>query len=188
MLIEGTPRYEFRFLRNLLARAGGDPKKSAIEVRILLLEADKDAAKSDGLALSEFPTRDELKKYDVIILGDVDLAAIGKEKLTWVADLVKENGAGLLLIAGQQFSPQAYKVTPLADLLPVEPADRAKEPDKERDAFRLEATAAGKKSLFRLHKEDKENETILKGLAAMHWFAEGYKPRRRRTCWPSIPA
>ena len=45
---------------------------------------------------------------------------LGEKHLQWLADFVREKGGGLLLIAGSQFMPHAYRDTPLADVLPVE--------------------------------------------------------------------
>jgi hypothetical protein len=172
LFIEGSPRYEYRFCRSALER------NKLVGLKVLLLDADKEAAKTDRIALADFPSRAELKQFDVIIIGDVDPAALGKEKLTWIADFVKEHNGGVLFLAGRQFSPRAFQDTPLSAILPVEVTGKAKD-GKEPESFRLDSTEAGRKSLLRFDKDDKKSQDIVNGLPALHWFAEGYKPRAK---------
>src|SRR5262249_355008 len=73
LYIEGYARYEYRFIKNLLEReSDGDKRNKSVDLRVLLLEADAEYPSEDKSALSDFPTRDELNNYDVILFGDVD--------------------------------------------------------------------------------------------------------------------
>src|SRR5205823_5703841 len=75
LYVEGYPRYEYRFLKALLERESeATQANKTVELKVLLLDADRDYAKQDRSALEQFPaTRDELfKQYDLVILGDVD--------------------------------------------------------------------------------------------------------------------
>src|SRR5207302_5610877 len=119
LYVEGYPRYEFRFLKHLLERESEKEKgNKTIDLKVLLLDADSDYASEDKSALADFPTREELNAYDVLILGDVDPKdpKLGDRRLQYVADFVRERGGGLLLIAGpRHFNPHAYKDGPLRD-------------------------------------------------------------------------
>lgn len=59
-------------------------------------------------------------KYDVIILGDLDSAALGEKNLADIAAQVRR-GRGLIMLGGyHSFGPGGFQSTPLADLLPVQ--------------------------------------------------------------------
>jgi hypothetical protein len=90
-----------------------------------------------------------------------------------LAEYVK-NGGGLLCIAGERWNPQAYRETPLADVLPVEPLVVAPAP---AEPFRPELTPAGRlHPLFRFHPEEAENTAIWsKRLAELVWHSEAYR-------------
>src|SRR5262249_25970781 len=121
LYVEGYARYEYRFIKHLLERESTkDRRNKTIDLRVLLLDADDEYASEDRSALADFPTRDELNGYDVVLLGDVDPRSpkFGEKNLAALADFVRERGGGLLFIAGERFSPHAFRNTPLQDVLP----------------------------------------------------------------------
>jgi hypothetical protein len=146
LYIEGPPRYEFRYLKTLLERESAEDKSNkTIDLRVVLLSADDDFAKEDKSALVEIPPRRELFDYDVLILGDVDPQDPKiNNRLQDLADFVLERGGGFLMIAGENFSPHAYKDTALGAVLPIESVQEppADEGDRE-DGFRPVLTAEG---------------------------------------------
>jgi hypothetical protein len=182
LYIEGTPRYEFRFIKSLLEReAPGKKKTRTIELKVLLTDADEDFPKQDITAIADFPpTSEELNSYDVVILGDVDPRGrkMGDGRMRLLADFVRERGGGLLVIAGDEFSPHAYKGTPLADVLPVEPLARPAEPEERSDGFRPDLTPVGRRHpIFRFSPDDGENLNVWHRLAPMYWWSEGYRTK-----------
>jgi hypothetical protein len=183
LYIEGSPRYEFRFIKNLLEReAPGKKKTRSVELKVLLLDADDGFADQDKTALLDFPpTRQELDKYDVVILGDVDPRSprLGDARLQQLAEFVTKRGGGLLVIAGTQFSPHALKNTPLGKVLPIEPGEPGPEPEERTEGYRPVVTFEGRKaSMFRLSANEAENKTIWNSLAPMYWWSEGYRALR----------
>jgi uncharacterized membrane protein len=125
LIVEGVIRSEYRFLRKVL---GSDP---AIEVTSIIKkskeefyhqDADPGADLSRGLPRS----KEDLKKFDVIILGDIARAEFTDEQLELLKEFVS-GGAGLLAIGGYHaYGPGGYADSPVADLLPVKirgPAD-----------------------------------------------------------------
>ncbi|MSR62281.1 MAG: VWA domain-containing protein [Planctomycetes bacterium] len=125
LFVEGYPRWEYRFVKNLLLRADKN-----VDVQCFLLSATKDFPQesSPGLApLGSVPTTREelLAKYDVVILGDVDPYAISPDPkkcedfLHALREFV-EAGGGLLFQAGELHNPRALVNTPLEDVLPVQ--------------------------------------------------------------------
>ncbi len=57
--------------------------------------------------------------YDVVIIGDLDSAALSDDWLATLADRV-DAGTGLMMLGGlHSFGPGGYQNTPLADVLPI---------------------------------------------------------------------
>lgn len=189
LYIEGTPRYEFRFIKSLLERESPNAnKKKAIDLKVVLLDADPDFPVQDRTALGEVPiAKDQLDQYDVIILGDVEPKALGEQRLRHLAEFVRgedskgrkgpKTGGGLLMIAGPLYSPHAYRDTPLAEVLPIEPSD--KPPPQAEDwmeRFRLELTPLGRMHpIFRFSPDEGENQAIANRLASMYWWSSGFR-------------
>jgi hypothetical protein len=156
LLADDRPRWEFRYLRNLFF--GRD---KSVHLQYLLLHPDQvagvrteqplppaSAARKFGDAeAGSLPVgRDEWRKFDVIILGD-----LGPETLTppVVAELrhcVGERGALLVVVAGPRAMPHALRDETLAELLPerwaAPPPGGLWLPPEEK--FRLALTAPGR--------------------------------------------
>ncbi len=119
LLAYAYPSYEFRYLRNMLKR------DSTIQLDTVLQEADLGYAEQDATALRSFPVRrEEVFRYDVIILGDLNPGLLSPDMLQNVAEFVDQPGKGgaLVCIAGPRYMPIAFRGTPLEDLLPVRAA------------------------------------------------------------------
>ncbi len=184
LYVEGSPRYDYRYIKNLLERESSREKgNKSIDLRVLLLDADESYAKEDKSALNppEFPNKAELNQYDVVLLGDVDPRAPRmKDHLADLTEFVRERGGGLLMIAGEQFSPHAYKDTPLADVLPIE-VTGPQPPEPEGgyvEAYHLEVTPVGRSHpIFRFVPDEVQNASICNELTPMYWWSEGYRPK-----------
>lgn len=114
LYIDGGPRWEQRYLKNLLLR-----EKSIVSSNLILSpqarylqEGDEEIAR-----LPESP--EEWARFDAIILGDVSPAVFTTAQLETLRDHIAQRGGGLLWIAGESFVPSEWFGTPLADLLPV---------------------------------------------------------------------
>jgi Aerotolerance regulator N-terminal/von Willebrand factor type A domain len=185
LMIESAPRYEFRFVKSLFERALDQaPGNKSIEVSVLLTGANREYFKQDKNAIAEFPAWEDLKNYDVIVLGDVDPASLprGQAQLKMIADFVKERAGGLLFIAGEHFSPYAYAGTDLADVLPVTTEGIAPPPaPKSTDSpltrpYRPSLTGIGQNHpVFRFVGDESENAAIWNKLPEMLWCAKGYR-------------
>lgn len=128
LLIDERPRWEFRYLRNLFA--GRD---QTVFLQSVLLQADRlagvpapplmrasaqrafDDCEANALPLDEA----EWFKFDVIILGDVSPHELGDKSIQTLERFVKDRGGALVVIAGPNQMPHAYRNTLLADVLPV---------------------------------------------------------------------
>jgi uncharacterized membrane protein len=188
LYIEGYRRYEYHYLKTLLERESNRVKgNKTIDLKVLLMDADPDFAAQDRSAISEFPTRGELFAYDAVILGDVDPQGSSDAKMAEhlkdLADFVRERGGGLLMIAGERFSPQSYRETPLKDVLPIDLGpERSGEPrgaEPIESGYKPELTAVGRMHpIFRLEPDEKASAEVWDRLRDMFWYAEGFQVKR----------
>ncbi|MFT7486495.1 MAG: hypothetical protein ACI9F9_002350, partial [Candidatus Paceibacteria bacterium] len=121
LYIDGYPRWEYRFLKELLKRADQN-----ISLQVFLLSATPDFQQEHSArlpALTEVPTdrKQLLENYDVILLGDVNPGAISPDPARceeFQASLREfvERGGGVLFMAGEYDNPRSYLDTPLEDL------------------------------------------------------------------------
>jgi hypothetical protein len=113
LYVDGYPRWEQRYLRNLLLR-----EKSIISSGIMLA-ADRAYTQEGDVVLDEMPDSPERwAEFDAVILGDVRPDMFTRDQLEQLRDHVAERGGGLLWIGGEAETPEAWWDTPLAELLP----------------------------------------------------------------------
>ncbi|MBN2578482.1 MAG: hypothetical protein JXB10_05775 [Pirellulales bacterium] len=192
LLAHAYPSFEYRYLRNLLAR------DETIALKTVLQEADLEHAAQDPLALRVFPERrDELFAFDVVILGDVDPQLLGAAALQNVADFVDQPGKGgaLVVIAGPRWMPQAFHDTPLAGLLPFD-LSRLRLPDPNQDlsqGFTVVPTELGlAMPPMQLGDSPAETQAIWRNLPPLYWQVEvsALKPAARvlaeNTTWAPV--
>lgn len=119
---EYLPRWEYRYLKNALIR------DKTMETQIFLFSADPEFTQdsSPGVpALNAFPSqRDELFKYHVVILGDVDPEGhLGTARLELLKEFVAAGG-GVVFLSGPHHNPSRYpRSADLYTLLPVQVSD-----------------------------------------------------------------
>jgi uncharacterized membrane protein len=166
LYVEGSPRWEYKFLQTALLR------DRRVEAKFLLASADARAVSGGGPYLPSFPkARAELFAFDVLIFGDVPLAFVGTERVGWIRDFVREGGS-LAFMAGRQHAPSEYAATPLAEVLPVEFAPaRFTAFDLERpQMFVPQLTRAGERSeMLALADTPDENARAWQALPGFYW-------------------
>lgn len=151
LLVSGDANWEFQFLRNYLL-------KHPEHYHVSLWQQNADAAfnqdASTGMKLSALPlTRDELFKYDVIILHDPRYVpgSLDAAFLNLLEEFVGKHHGGLAYLAGNKFTDANLlgggTFDPLAKLLPVvlraEPGGAAAALRTRRTATKLELTPEG---------------------------------------------
>lgn len=153
LLVEGHPRWEFRYLRNLFY--GRD---KSVHLQHVLLHPDgiegqeeRDIAASasrpfgDSLATRLPESEAEWRKFDVIILGDVDPSAMDDSTWEVVSRCVNERAALLVMISGPRFMPHAIASPAGRALVPVDLDWGGQTYFNESDApFRFDLTADGR--------------------------------------------
>lgn len=167
LYVETTPRWEFRYLQSVLMR------DRRLEVKYVLLEGDPGIAEGAGSPyLAKVPeTKDEIFKYDLIVLGDVPAKIFNAEQLGAFEDFVQKLGGSMLFIAGPRYAPGEFKDSPLEKLLPVE-LDPAKQAPALSTGFMAELTPQGRANpMFRLAAGDEENNAIWAKFGKLYWSA-----------------
>jgi hypothetical protein len=114
LYVEGKPRWEYRYLRQVLLR------DHRLDVKFLLTEGDRDQATASEQYLTDFP-EDAAKAFhfDLVILGDVPASYFSRAQLARIEELVQRHGGSLLMLAGSRYAPVSYIGTPIASVLPV---------------------------------------------------------------------
>ncbi len=179
LFVDGYPRWEYRYLKNAMIR------DKTISVSCLLASADanflqegnKPLPSAASTSAGHFPdTIEQLMEYDVVIFGDVDPRYFSDTQLQLVNEFVNRGG-GFEMVAGERFSPQAYKNTPIEPLLPVTIA-RTESTDAASvisQGFRPSVTKAGAAtSIFRFLPDREKNDDYLRNqIQPLFWYCRG---------------
>ncbi len=196
LLIDDRPRWEFRYLRNLL-----DSRDKSVQLQYVLLHPDlldgadplpavpaaagRPFGQSEATRLPATP--EEWRKFDVIILGDVPPDLVTPETWDIIRDCVGNRGAMLVLIAGPNFLPHAFGHQAAKDLIPVKylpsTANFGIPPES---AFRLALTAEGRQSpVFSQSASGLESARIWDQMPLLHWRLahEGAKEGTQVLAW-----
>ncbi|MEW6305495.1 MAG: hypothetical protein AB1705_18620 [Verrucomicrobiota bacterium] len=163
LLADGRPRWEFRYLRNLLERdqkwevnalAGG----FGSDIRLWLR----------GTQPGQFPKdRESLFAYQLIILGDLPANALTPTEMEWVREFVERRGGGVIFVDGPRESMAALLNTPLKPLLPV--TWMAQGPNAP---FKLRFAASGAlQAAFGLNADAAVNAELWTNLQPPRWTA-----------------
>ena len=163
LLLDGRPRWEFRYLRNLFER---NPQW---EVNALVAGTEVTDEWKRGDAPGQFPTsREALFAYDLIGFGEVPDKLLTAEELGWIKEFVGTRGGGLFLIAGQRDELRNYVAGPLGALFPVEWLGKV---SKDRPSL-LQLTDRGAAfGPLRLTGATSGNAALWKQLPPPHWVA-----------------
>lgn len=114
LCIEGSARWEFRYLQAMLKR---DPR---LDVTFIATRASAEMARNSSEYIARFPDqREEAFKYDLVILGDVEASFFTGDELRRLEELVRDRGGSLLMLCGMMSSPTSYAGTPVERMLPA---------------------------------------------------------------------
>ncbi len=152
LLVEGFPRWEFRYLRNLFY--GRD---KSVHLQYVLQHPDRVAGQDDPAVpasaarpfgeaqATRLPaSEEEWRKFDVIILGDLSPDALDESSWGVISRCVNERGALLVLISGPRFMPHAIASETGRALVPANVVwGRRMFFDAGGEPFRFSLTTAG---------------------------------------------
>lgn len=192
-LLEGYPRWDFRFLDHEFRRDHG------LDVTVVMESALVDA----GVAAADLPSQAKLPQevdgwaeYDLVMLGDVSPQLLTPAMQEQLAAAIEERGVGLIVQAGFAQMPHAFMASndsPLARLLPVRiDATRRDLPggrgtigglDAEPFApFRMAVTANGAiHPAMRLYPNAERNRSVWNQMPSFFWAAATIEPRPAAT-------
>lgn len=137
LYLEGFLRYEYKFLKN---RLEDDPDVSLVAVvRRANPERTNDQARGDLI------TPERLKRFDVVILGDMEAGDWDASEYRALLAWLDEKGHALLLLGGyHSFGPDGLRASPLAEALPVVFAAPG-QPAQSEEPFVLRLTDEGRR-------------------------------------------
>jgi hypothetical protein len=163
LCIEGSARWEYRYLRAMLKR---DPR---FKTTFIATRAQPEIARNSTEYIARFPElREDAFLYDLVILGDVDAEFFTAEELGILEELIRDRGGSLLVLCGSRFTPTSYGGTVIEQMMPV-----AFEADGEwediDDSVYPVLTPAGRSSLVMTLETDVEkNDRIWSRVAPLH--------------------
>jgi hypothetical protein len=187
LLVDGESRWEFRYLRNALAR---DPHVKATAVVFHQPGADGSFKPSYE---TRFPARldssdrhpDPLGAFDIVIVGDVDPADLTPENLARLESYVAERGGTLVLNPGPKSWATLLSQETARKLLPIaEPQLALAEPPETDPAHPalppgvvVQPTTAGLETaawpMLQLAADPAQNRAIWAGLPRLPWVLCG---------------
>jgi hypothetical protein len=176
LLVESTPRWEYRYLRNALSRDPG------VQLSCLLLHpglSKVGGGSSDYI--KSFPSGlDELGQYDVVFLGDVGIedGQLTAEQCRLLRGVVEHQASGLVFMPGLHGRQLSLLDSELDDLYPV--TLDAAQPGGwgSRTPSQFALTETGRRSLLtRLADTQEENLEVWEGLPGFQWYAPVLRAR-----------
>jgi uncharacterized membrane protein len=164
LLLDGRPRWETRYLRNLFER---DEQWEVSTVIVGSGASAQDFAR--GEQKDQFPSNPALlENFDLVILGEVPRTVFKNEELEWLRNFVANRGGAMLVIDGARQHLKAYADSPLAALFPVE----WKGPDAREGIAKLNLTERGTKlAALALNSDPAANAEIWNRLPPPHWIS-----------------
>jgi uncharacterized membrane protein len=170
LYIEGEPRWEYKFIR----RAIDD--NPAVRVASLLKTTPnkfyRQGIETPDELVDGVPT-DELGlfRYDAIMIGSFEAAALSAEQHDMIREFVSRRGGTLIMLGGRRgLADGGWGATSVAELLPVR-LPELDGPSFVREPARAKLTAAGRESaLTRLAADDAANEASWAGMPELADF------------------
>jgi uncharacterized membrane protein len=168
LVVDSAPRWEYRYLRNALARDPG------VEMHSVLFHPGMNPGGGRDY-LPAFPgTKELLSKYDVIFLGEVGIGdrELSQNDAELIKGVVEQQGSGLVFIPGRHGREFTFANGPLKDLIPVV-FDTAKPEGiglQNEGAVTL-STVGRRHLLTRFDADEMRNDEIWKQLPGFFWSA-----------------
>ena len=167
LLLDGRPRWEFRYLRNLFER------DQRWEINALLSGVGGEQRPwQRGLLAGTFPVnREALMSYHLICFGDLPQNQLRTDELEWMKEFVERRGGGLIFLDGRQEQLSRFTNSALASLFPV--TWRGAAIDGAAVKLKLKATGTTLAPLL-LTADAQENAQLWATLPGPHWVAPAF--------------
>ena len=192
LLVDGRPRWEYRYLRNLfygrdksvhlqdwlvhpdtIAGVGAPRRERA--------SASRPFGDSECGGLPQTSDAGEWRKFDVIILGDVGPDVLTDDVIDRLRICVEERGALLVVISGSEYMPYGIANETFRELLPIRytPNGSVSRRVGPEESFRFALAPAGRgHTVMSQSSSSSENEEIWDAMPDFHWRLpiDGVKP------------
>ena len=176
LLIDGLPRWDFRFVKNAIRRDNGlagrseDMPDVVIETEWLRLPSDQREAKLPQ-------TIDQVAEYHTIILGDVSPELLTANFVELLSRAVRERGVGLIVEAGTQSMPHRFDAA-FQELLPVRLRSGAAGVEAPvYQPYEIQVTADGLvHETMRLYDDPGRNNRVWSTMPPYYWCAAAEQP------------
>ncbi len=176
LVIDGLPRWDFRFLKNAVRRDTGLTGRAG-ELPDVVVETEW-RRMDPGAQRSALPrTPMQFAEYHTIILGDVSRELLTDDLQKLLAAAVRDEGVGLLVAAGTQAMPHRYG-SMIQDLLPVKlDVTRSGNEAPVYNPYRLELTADGEiHETMRLYDDPGRNLKVWAEIPPFYWCTAVARP------------
>ena len=174
LVVDSQPRWEYRYLRNALARDPG------VALSCMLFHPNIGTGGGRDY-LSAFPgSREMLSRYDVIFLGDVGVGKgqLSKKDAELIKGLVEQQGSGLVFMPGRRGNHLSLMDSPLKELMPVVLDDAKPTGVGLQNESALTLSSRGRGHLLtRFDADEMVNEQIWKMLPGFYWSTGVIKSR-----------
>ncbi|RPI58949.1 MAG: hypothetical protein EHM50_09965, partial [Lysobacterales bacterium] len=158
LYIEGEPRWEYKFIRRAI------DENPAVRVASLLKTTPnkfyRQGVESPDELVNGFPTEElELFRYDALMIGSFEAAALSAEQHDMIREFVSRRGGSLLMLGGRRgLTDGGWGPTSVAEVLPVR-LPELDGPSFVREPAHAVLTPAGRTSaLTRLAPNEQANE------------------------------
>ena len=179
LLIDGRPRWDFRFLKNAIRRDNGLSGRAGSEPDVVVETEWRrlpDKERSAVLPVSA----EEIAGYHTIIVGDASPAMLTPDFCKLLIDATRDAGVGLIIAAGTESMPHRYDKT-FHDILPVRlRLDAAGLEAPVYDPFRLETTPNVHETM-RLYDDAGRNQSIWAAMPPYFWCAAVERTKKNAT-------
>lgn len=190
MLLDGDPRWEFRYLKNLLERDKQVDSSIVLFRQPFLNLLDDSYIASKLQPLEAFAI--ELAKTDLLIIGDVLSKDVEPGVWELIEKAVSRDGLSVIIIPGRQSMPHGFQSEILSSLLPVKEftprvAEQFKKSalDSPPTAYQLKLTSeAFHLPMFQLSDHVTLKDTTPGDLPGHQWIYGGV-PKAGATLWAS---
>lgn len=174
LVVDSLPRWEYRYLRNALARDPG------VQMHSLLFHPGIGPGAGKNY-LNQFPsTKEAISEYDVIFLGDVGIGQgeLSEKDADLIRGLVEQQSSGLIFLPGSRGRELSFLNSALKDLMPVILDSTKPIGISLQNESTLTLTALGKSHLLtRFEADENLNSQIWASLPGFFWSAGVEKSR-----------
>jgi hypothetical protein len=177
LMVDGLPRWDFRFLKNAIKRDHGLCGTTSQDEPVVALESEISRRPAAEQARALPRSAQDLASYHTIILGDASPRVIDNALAAGLAEAVREHGVGLVVAAGPRFVPQALDER-LQALLPVRLQSSAAGLDAPvYKPFQFELSLDGAvHEVMRLYDDPGRNQAAWGQMPPYYWCAAAERP------------